>query len=73
MEPGDLTLLFDALTRYEQQAIHDALSAVDSRHERSAQLRSDRIIERINRVRAWLSDTVAHDVLAANRLTVRAS
>lgn len=72
MEPGDLTLLFDALERYEQQAIHDALAAVDSRHERSAQLRSDRIIERIRRIRAWLSDTVGHEVLAANRITVRA-
>lgn len=73
MEPGDLTLIFDALTRYEQQAIHDALAAVDSPHERSASRRADLAVQRIARIRAWLSDTAGHDVLAANRVTVRAS
>ena len=72
MEPGDLALIFDALVRYEQQAIHDALSAVDSPHERSARQRADRAIERIGRIRNWLSTTVGHEVLVANRITVRA-
>ena len=54
------------------QAIHDALSAVDSPHERTARQRADRAVERINRIRNWLSATVGHEIMAANRITVRA-
>lgn len=72
MVPGDLALVFDALKRYEQQAIHDALTAVDSPHERSARVRADRVVERIGRIRNWLSTTVGHEILVANRVTVRA-
>lgn len=73
MEPGDLTLIFDALARYEQQAIHDALAAVDGPGAASARRRADRIVERITRIRGWLSDTAGHEVLAANRIAVRTS
>lgn len=72
MEPGDVALIFDALKRYEQQALHDALSAVDSPQARSARMRADLVVVRVKRIRGWLSAKIGYEVLAAGRPPVRA-